>query len=678
MGDAVRMKSIVRPNRRSGLLDVDPSVIVVESPPDRRTDRNESPTSDVRAGKRVTPLTTAQRDRKVRPRKPVRTATAAGTVEIEPTPVADKVVNGLISLASFIAWLIPMPFWTGLTLFGGLIGMCGPTRRTVLANIDHALLGDPPDRWRSWWIGCQQIATHLRTVVMLLRSGTTRSRRRGRLDFNERQHLLPYLNKRGIVVVGPHAGPYPLLGFLALPWLRNEGFTGEVVIVARLFRPFRSGAVMDWFIATFARAGTTILPIDTPPRTLALRLRRTLANNGAVVLLVDEPTAFAALPVPLFDDEIDMPAGPARLAHATGSIIIPGIARYERRRTMSVTFGPPIEPVASASATLAAVARALEPMIRSNLSQWTMLTPIWKKPVPFDPNQRQGRADLHLHTPGSDGLVTVDEWRQAAAQHGIDVIAITDHDSLATIHAWQRADGNLPSDEPVAAVSVIPGVELTARGRAVHVGVLFGGLIPDEIPPAGSRLPDIVRWARGIPDALVILVHPLPVIWRWQIKGLSRQGLLPDAIETRYPFVNGKTQTLERTARRLGIATLGSSDAHLHPEHLGINLTAFDGRTTADLFRAIRRQETTALALHRACRLPSAVARYQALSSWVLPLCWFPGVIGLNRSLLLRSRLATGRGPFPIVPDEPSRSGISGDSVAERTAVHPPADLALR
>ncbi len=678
MGDAVRMKSIVRPYRRSGLEHVDPSVIVVGTPPDQRTDRSKPPTTDYRAGNSATPLTTVQKDRKFRPRKPVRATTAAGTAESDPTPVADKVVNGLISLASFIAWLIPMPFWTGLTLFGGMLGMCGPTRRTVLANIDHASLGDPPGRWRSWWIGCQQIATHLRTVVMLLRSGTTRSRRRGRLDFNERQHLLPYLNKRGIVVVGPHAGPYPLLGFLALPWLRGEGFTGEVVIVARLFRPFRSGAVMDWFIATFARAGTTILPIDTPPRTLALRLRRTLANNGAVVLLVDEPTAFAALRVPLFDDEIEMPEGPARLAHATGSIIIPGIARYERRRTMSVTFGPPIEPVASPSETLGAVARSLEPLIRANLPQWTMLTPIWKKPVPLDPDQRRGRADLHLHTPGSDGLVTVDEWRQAAARRGVDVIAITDHDSLATIHEWQRAGGDRPSDESVAAVSVIAGVELTARGRAVHVGILFGGVIPDEIPPAGSRLPDIVRWARGIPDALVILVHPLPVIWRWQILGLSRQGLLPDAIETRYPFVNGKTQSLERTARRLGIATLGSSDAHLHPEHLGINLTAFDGRTAADLFRAIGRHETTALPLRRACPLPSAVARYQALSSWMLPLCWFPGVLGLNRSLLLRSRLATGLGPFPVVPDEPSRSGTSIGSVAGPRAAHPSADLALR
>lgn len=263
------------------------------------------------------------------------------------------------------------------------------------------------------------------------------------------------------------------------------------------------------------------------------------------------------------------------------------------------------------------------------------------------PPVRMGRADLHLHTPGSDGLVTVDEWRQAAARRGIDVIAITDHDHLATVHAWHRDGDRLPASDPGSAVSVIPGVELTARGRVVHVGVLFGGAIPGEVPPPGTPLPDIIRWARAIPGSVVVLVHPLPVIWRWQLRRLRRLDLLPDAIETRYPFVAGKTSTLERTARRLGIAPLGASDAHLHPDHLGANLTTFAGHTTADLLHAIRHRRTRAHAGHTPRRLPAAVSRYQALSSWLLPLRWIPGVPPLNRVLLLRSRLATGLGPFP-------------------------------
>ena len=374
----MRMKSIVRPRRRSAAVDADSGLYLIDrdrSGPSPATTAQPAP---ARGPARLLLLPTARRHRNVvAETEPISAPPAA---DAPPSPLADTVVSWLISLASFIAWLIPMPFWNGLTLLGGLIGMCGPTRRTVHLNIEHATLGNPPNRRTAWWIGCQQIATHLRTVIMLLRAGTSRSRRRGRLVLNETGHVLPYLNQRGIVVVGPHAGPYPLLGFLAMPWFRDAGFQGEVVVVARLFRPFRSSAVMDWFVRTFARAGMTILPVDTSPRTLALRLRRTLANNGAVVLLVDEPTVFRSLQIPLFDSEIEMPEGPVRLAHATGSVIVPCIARYERHRVMSVTFGPPIEPVASSTATLTEVASALEPLIRANLSQWTMLTPIWKRP----------------------------------------------------------------------------------------------------------------------------------------------------------------------------------------------------------------------------------------------------------------------------------------------------------
>ncbi len=262
-------------------------------------------------------------------------------------------------------------------------------------------------------------------------------------------------------------------------------------------------------------------------------------------------------------------------------------------------------------------------------------------------SSRTGRADLHLHTPGSDGLITVDEWRQAAARRGIDIIAITDHDHLATVREWCRAGNQIPDDDPGSTVSVIPGIELTARGRIVHVNVLFGGVIPGNVPQAGTPLSDIIRWARAIPGTVVVLVHPLPLIWRGQLRRLARLGLLPDAIETRYPLVVGKTDSLERAARRLGIATMGSSDAHLHPDHLGVNLTTFPGQTAADLLMAIRHRRTRAHAGHSPRRLPRAVASCQSLSSWLLPLRRIPGVSRLNRALLLRSRLATGLGPFP-------------------------------
>lgn len=623
---------------------------------------------------------------------PVPAAGPAPALGRRPTPVADTAVNVVISVASFLAWLVPMSVWSALAALGGAIGLCGPTRRVVLRNIAQALRDDPPSRVRAWWIGGQQIATHLRTVVLLLRFRSTPAHRRGRLAFDGEEHLVPHIGRRGIVIVGPHAGPYPLMGPLALPWLRAHGLTGEVVIVARLFRPFRSGAVLEWFSRTLGRDGAVILPVDTPPRALALRLRRTLASGGIVVLLVDEPTAFRSATVPFFGSDIAMPEGPVRLAHATGSVIVPCIARYERRRVMRISIAPAIEPAASALDSLTAVARALEPMIRANLAQWTMLTPIWPDAPPPPPADRltglTGRADLHLHTPGSDGLVTVDEWRQAAARRGLDVIAITDHDHLDTIRLWVAAGERLPVSDPGSRVAVVPGVELTARGRATHVGVLFPGPLPDDIPPAGRPLPEIVAWARTVPGAIVTLVHPLPLLWRWQLHRLAWRGLLPDAIETRFPYAGHRSAAIERAARRRVLAALGSSDAHLHPDHIGSNQTAFAGHSVAELVSAIQGRRTTAVAVHEPRRGPRRVAVYQALSAWLLPLRWLPGVTLWNRVLLRKARRAAGLGDLPdsgVTSDPHGTAGRSALPTREAPAPLPatadpvwPTDLAAR
>ena len=90
--------------------------------------------------------------------------------------------------------------------------------------------------------------------------------------------------------MAPHAGPYTMLGLMGRRWLAEQGFSGELAIVARMFRPFRSGALMQWFMDYFTRAGITVIPVHEPPQSMAKRLKNVLENNGIVVLLVDEPT----------------------------------------------------------------------------------------------------------------------------------------------------------------------------------------------------------------------------------------------------------------------------------------------------------------------------------------------------------------------------------------------------
>ncbi|SNR39207.1 hypothetical protein SAMN06265360_104207 [Haloechinothrix alba] len=79
------------------------------------------------------------------------------------------------------------------------------------------------------------------------------------------------------------------------------------------------------------------------------------------------------------------------------------------------------------------------------------------------------RIDLHTHSTGSDGTDTPSELMRAAAAAGLDVIALTDHDSTG---GWDQATAALP-----AGLTLVPGAELsccwhTGDGRTISVHLL--------------------------------------------------------------------------------------------------------------------------------------------------------------------------------------------------------------
>jgi predicted metal-dependent phosphoesterase TrpH len=221
----------------------------------------------------------------------------------------------------------------------------------------------------------------------------------------------------------------------------------------------------------------------------------------------------------------------------------------------------------------------------------------------------------------------------------LTVIAITDHDHIETVRDWLAASG-------VDRDRVLPGVELTARGRIVHLGVLFSREVPEVIPAAGTPLLDLVRWARGIPGSIVVLVHPLPLLWRFQLRHLARSAALPDAIETRFPLVGWRTSRLERAAREYGLAVVGGTDAHLTPGQLGQHVTVFPGRSIDDLVSAIRERATIAATRGGTARPPAAAFAIQTAYSWLLPFRRVPRVAALRASLLSRARNRVAAGPL--------------------------------
>lgn len=548
----------------------------------------------------------------------------------QPSTMVDTCVLHVLVILCWMIWIVPWPVWHVAASVAGLAGMGFRWRRTVLANVHHVRSELPPPRLVAWHLGAQQIATHCKTVIGVLHAGVRLPNPADRLIVDGLEHLEPFLGGRGIVLVAPHAGPYPTLGLMASPWLRHRGFAGELVVVARLFRPFRSGALKDWFIDRFAQAGTTIVAADTSPRLLGHRLKKTLDSHGIVVLLIDEPTSTPSVPVPFFDSAIKLPLGPVRLAQATGSIIVPCKATYGPGRGVTLTIAEPIEPAGPPDLTLRRMAAALEQLVQTDLGQWSMLTSIWTEPPAPEP-VGYSAADLHLHTTGSDGLCEIEDWARAAPQRLVDIIAITDHDHIASVQQWkERAHP--------AGVEVIPGVELTARGRIVHLGVLFPEQQPDTLPRPGTALVELVQWARTVPGSIVVLVHPLPLLWRWQLCKLARAGALPDAIETRFPLAAGRRRRLERAAANYGIAVVGGSDAHLSPDQLGRHMTMFPGSTVADLRIALRDKTTQAVSRPAGPRLPALVYVLQCLYSWLFPFRGNQTIARMRAALLLRAR----------------------------------------
>jgi predicted metal-dependent phosphoesterase TrpH len=72
--------------------------------------------------------------------------------------------------------------------------------------------------------------------------------------------------------------------------------------------------------------------------------------------------------------------------------------------------------------------------------------------------------DLHTHSNRSDGSLTPAELVQRASASGLQVLALTDHDTIAGLDEARAAAAE-------AGIRLVPGVEISAswRGQAIHV-----------------------------------------------------------------------------------------------------------------------------------------------------------------------------------------------------------------
>lgn len=298
------------------------------------------------------------------------------SVEVK-TDMLDRFILRSLETLARVALFLPWFVWHLLSNLVGTVGMAFGWRRVVLTNVRHVLHNDPPSRLLAWYPGMQQIANYCKTVITLLRSSARSEISPDSLVVKGFEKIEPYLGRRGVVLVAPHAGPYPALGLIAMPWLKERGFDGPLTVAVRLAKPFGSNALTLWMDRHLTRAGMVVVTSDEAPGQVARTLLASLRSKGILILLVDEPTDAPSRLVPFFDSHIRLPIGPARLAHSTGSVILPCMVTHGRSGTCSLTIDEPIEPSNEHAETLKAVASSLEKLISRHPDQWTMLTPIW-------------------------------------------------------------------------------------------------------------------------------------------------------------------------------------------------------------------------------------------------------------------------------------------------------------
>lgn len=193
-----------------------------------------------------------------------------------------------------------------------------------------------------------------------------------------------------------------------------------------------------------------------------------------------------------------------------------------------------------------------------------------------------GKADLHIHTTYSDGMGTVSAVLEAASRTDLDVIAITDHDTVrGALDARDRA-GRFR-------VQVIPGIEIsTAEGHLV-------ALFVERPVPAGLPLTETVLRV-GELGGLCIAPHP-KAPWMPSLTPLSISRALehPDVAQilVGIEVYNGGLPSLRNNrqaqmfANQTSLSQLANSDSHLLWT-IGLCATTFPGNSVEQLRDALK------------------------------------------------------------------------------------------
>ena len=173
---------------------------------------------------------------------------------------------------------------------------------------------------------------------------------------------------RGVVLALPHSGNWDVNGV----WLAQSH--GTFTTVAERLKP---ESLYRRFIAYRERLGFEVLPLSGGERPPFEVLCERLRDNRVVCLMAERDLTRTGVEVEFFGETTRMPAGPAKLAIATGAALLPAHCWFEGDG-WGCDMQPPLD---CRSGDVGDITQALADQFAKNIAarpeDWHMLQPQW-------------------------------------------------------------------------------------------------------------------------------------------------------------------------------------------------------------------------------------------------------------------------------------------------------------
>lgn len=171
-----------------------------------------------------------------------------------------------------------------------------------------------------------------------------------------------------------------------------------------------------------------------------------------------------------------------------------------------------------------------------------------RRELPAEPGMRWLACDFHAHTVHSDGSLTVPELAARAASRGLDVLAVTDHNTVS--HHQE-----LPGASAGYGVHLLPGQEITTDTGHANA---FGSLPWVDFRQSSAAW----RAAVDYGDGVLSMNHPLAADCGWLRPLLTAAPALAEVWHSSWHDRRWNGPIAWWRAAGLGMIPIGGSDFH--------------------------------------------------------------------------------------------------------------------